>query len=56
MIPAPAAALRLLLGEAADELLLASQRVVPRKAEGEGFRFRYRDVGASLRRIYGGDA
>ncbi|HEU5163513.1 MAG TPA: TIGR01777 family oxidoreductase [Thermoanaerobaculia bacterium] len=53
VVPAPAAALRLLLGEAAEELLLASQRVVPRRAEAEGFRFEYREVGASLRRIYG---
>jgi uncharacterized protein len=51
-IPTPAAALRLILGEAADELLLASQRVVPRRVEQEGFRFEYRELGASLKRIY----
>jgi hypothetical protein len=51
-IPTPAAALRLILGEAADELLLASQRVVPRRAEQEGFRFEFRDIGTSLQRIY----
>ena len=55
VVPAPAAALRVLLGEAADELLLASQRVVPRRAEAAGFRFEFRDVGASLRAIYGGE-
>jgi uncharacterized protein (TIGR01777 family) len=53
-IPTPAAALRLALGEAADELLLASQRVVPRRAEEQGFRFEVRDLAASLRAIYGG--
>ncbi|HEY0592891.1 MAG TPA: TIGR01777 family oxidoreductase [Thermoanaerobaculia bacterium] len=52
-IPTPAAALRLALGEAADELLLASQRVVPRRAEAQGFRFEVRDLAASLRSIYG---
>ncbi len=52
-IPTPAPALRLALGEAADELLLASQRVVPRHAESLGFRFEYRELGASLQRIYG---
>jgi len=34
-------ALRLLLGEMADALLLAGQRVIPAKAEAHGFRFRY---------------
>lgn len=51
-VPTPAAALRLALGEAADELLLASQRVVPRRAEALGFRFECRELGESLRRIY----
>lgn len=54
VVPTPAVALRLLLGEAADELLLASQRVMPRRAEQEGFRFELRELGDSLRRIYGG--
>jgi uncharacterized protein (TIGR01777 family) len=39
-LPAPAFVLRVLLGEMAD-VLLFSQRVVPAKAEGLGFRFRY---------------
>jgi uncharacterized protein (TIGR01777 family) len=39
-IPAPAAALRAVLGEAADELLLASARVIPERLLGSGFRFR----------------
>lgn len=40
-LAAPAFALRLLLGEMADALLLAGQRVIPAKAEAHGFRFRY---------------
>jgi len=39
-MPAPAFALRLVLGEMAD-VLLFSQRVIPAKAEARGFRFRY---------------
>jgi uncharacterized protein (TIGR01777 family) len=40
-MPAPAFALRLLLGEMADGLLLSGQRAVPSRAERSGFRFRY---------------
>lgn len=40
ILPAPAFALRLALGQMADELLLASQRVVPRKLLEAGFEFR----------------
>ena len=39
-VPAPAFALRLLIGEMADALL-TGQRVIPAKAEALGFRFRY---------------
>lgn len=46
---APAAALRIAFGEMADEILLASQRVFPRKALGSGFSFRYRDLDAALK-------
>ena len=38
-MPAPGFALRLLLGEMADALLLSGQRAVPAKAERGGFRF-----------------
>jgi uncharacterized protein (TIGR01777 family) len=38
------------LGEMARELLLASQRVVPRRLQESGFEFRYPEVGAALRR------
>jgi uncharacterized protein len=50
--PAPAFALRLLLGEMADALLLAGQRAVPAKAERGGFTFRYRRLDDALRAIY----
>jgi uncharacterized protein len=51
-MPAPAFALRLLLGEMADALLLSGQRAVPTKAERLGFTFRYRTVDAALAAIY----
>jgi uncharacterized protein (TIGR01777 family) len=44
LFPAPAFALRLALGEMADALLLASQRVLPRKLEQLGFQFRDADL------------
>jgi uncharacterized protein (TIGR01777 family) len=44
----PAFALRGLLGEAAHELLLASQRAVPRRLEGTGFAFRYPELPGAL--------
>lgn len=51
-MPAPAFALRLLLGEMADALLLSGQRAVPAKAERLGFRFGYRDLDRALRAIF----
>jgi NAD dependent epimerase/dehydratase family enzyme len=47
-LPAPAFALRLAFGEMADEVLLGGQRVLPRRAEGEGFRFAWPAVDAAL--------
>ncbi len=52
-LPAPAPMLRLALGEAADALLLAGQRALPRAAEGLGFHFRYATADAALGAIYG---
>lgn len=53
VMPAPAAALRLILGrEMADTLLLTGRRVVPAKALAHGFTFRYADLEAALRAIY----
>jgi len=50
IFPAPAFALRLMLGEMADALLLSSQRVVPEKLTAGGFRFQFADLEAALRR------
>ena len=47
LLPVPALALRLLLGEM-SEVLLASQRVVPQAAEAAGFRFRFPELGGAL--------
>ena len=47
-MPAPALALRLALQDAADELLLASQRMLPAALLADGFRFRDETVGAAL--------
>ena len=49
LFPAPAFALRLALGEMADELLLASQRVQPQRLIDLGFAFRYPDLESALR-------
>ena len=50
VIPVPAFALRLLLGEM-SEVLLGSQRVVPEAALRAGFEFRYPEIGAALIQI-----
>jgi hypothetical protein len=47
-LPAPALALRALLGEMADALLLGGQRVVPDRARALGFRFRYPELRPAL--------
>jgi len=53
-IPVPAFALRLAVGrEMADALLLASARVVPRRLEETGYRFRFPDLGEALRHLLG---
>jgi len=54
-LPAPAFALRLALGEAAD-LLLASQRAIPRRLLDHGFRFRYPALAQALEELLGGRA
>lgn len=50
-LPAPAFVLRLALGEMADELLLASQRVVPTQLLAAGFEFRSPEVGEALAHV-----
>jgi uncharacterized protein (TIGR01777 family) len=49
IIPVPDFAIKLLFGEMAEMLLLASQRVVPIAALQSGFRFAYPDLGEALR-------
>ena len=48
LIPAPAFALRLVLGEMADALLLASQRAVPKKLLESGYQFQHPDLRSAL--------
>jgi uncharacterized protein (TIGR01777 family) len=54
IFPAPAFALRIALGEMADALLLASQRVIPEKLRAAGYKFRYENLEGALREILGG--
>lgn len=51
-LPVPAAAVRLLLGKMAT-VVLDGQRVVPKKAEALGFRFRFTEIEAALRDVLG---
>ena len=51
-MPAPAFALRLLLGEMADALLLSGQRAVPTKAQRLGFAFKYPQLDQALAAIF----
>jgi len=48
VLPVPAAALRGLLGEMAEEMLLASTRVAPRRLAAAGFPFLYPELDAAL--------
>ncbi len=52
LLPAPAFALRLLLGEMADALLLSGQRAVPAKAQRLGFTFTYSRLDQALAAIF----
>jgi len=53
-LPAPAFALRLVLGEMADAMILNGQRVLPRVAQSRGFAFGYERIDDALREIYKG--
>ncbi|MEO8140765.1 MAG: TIGR01777 family oxidoreductase [Gemmatimonadota bacterium] len=53
LFPVPAAALRLLLGDIADELLLSGARVVPQRLEQSGYRFRQAALEDALRHLLG---
>jgi uncharacterized protein len=48
-MPAPAFALRIMLGEMADEIPLASQRAVPRRARELGFTWTFPGLDAAIR-------
>jgi uncharacterized protein (TIGR01777 family) len=51
LLPAPAFALRAALGDAADEMLLASARVIPERLQGSGFAFRWPRLEEALRHV-----
>jgi uncharacterized protein (TIGR01777 family) len=51
-MPAPGFALRLLLGEMADALLLSGQNAVPARATRGGFQFCFQEVDEALRAIF----
>ncbi len=54
LLPAPAFALKLVFGEMAEEALLGGQRVLPRRAEREGFQFQSPSLESALRRALRG--
>jgi uncharacterized protein (TIGR01777 family) len=54
IFPAPAFVLRIALGEMADGLLLASQRVIPEKLREAGYKFRYENLEGALMQILNG--
>jgi uncharacterized protein len=53
VIPLPARAARLALGEMADELLLASARMKPERLQKNGYEFRYPQLEGALRHLLG---
>ncbi len=53
VLPLPAPAARIMLGEVADALLLASQRMQPAKLEATGYSFRYPRLEGALRHLLG---
>lgn len=53
MMGVPAFAARLAFGEMADEMLLTSQRVIPKKLKDAGFKFQDEQLEPTLRRLLG---
>ena len=51
IFPMPAAAARMALGEMANELLLASTRVLPKRLESSGFQFQHDTLEMALRHV-----
>jgi uncharacterized protein (TIGR01777 family) len=54
VLPMPAFAVRLMFGEMADQLLLASQRLVPARLLASGYRFRFPELDGALRHLLAG--
>jgi len=52
-LPVPGFALRIVFGEMADLMLVAGQRVVPKRAADQGFSFRYPEIDAALQAAVG---
>lgn len=50
-LPVPAIVLQTALGEMADQLLLTSQRMIPKRLQEAGFKFQFPDVTAALRDV-----
>jgi uncharacterized protein (TIGR01777 family) len=53
LLPAPAFALKLMLGEMAGPVLLEGQRVLPARAKAHGYHFRYPEIDIAMRGIFG---
>jgi uncharacterized protein (TIGR01777 family) len=53
LIPTPGFALKLVLGERAEPLVLTGQRVLPACAQSRGFHFRYPEIDLAFRGIFG---
>lgn len=54
LVPTPGLALKLLLGEMAEALLLTGQRAIPAKALRHGFAFRFTTLESALRDVFSG--
>lgn len=52
-MPVPGFVMRIMLGEVADELLLAGQKVLPKRLESAGFSFRYPDIDSAIDQLLG---
>lgn len=53
VVPAPGFALKLMLGEMAEPMLLEGQRVIPARAQQHGYHFRYPEIDIAMRGIFG---
>ena len=53
LLPAPSFALKLMLGEMAEPLVLRGQRAIPQCALSHGFHFRYPEIDQAFRGIFG---